>query len=256
MKTKGDSLYNEAKNVLGTKKLPFVQLKRITIVLKEDHQIHSISSQNNFLSSFDIVAAQPSTEKTFLACVQSNQIDVISFDANQKLNFHIKTSVARQALKKGIHFEINFNDALKNSSSLKNCISNARRIVEATKGKNIIISSGASEPLLLRAPYDFINLGSLFGMEAASSKKALSNNPRDVVLHAKTRNTYMGILSIDEGPLKPNQEWMNPETNSNYHQENKSIKKDQDVFGLQSEESEESEDDMQLDFISNKIIKK
>lgn len=175
-----------------------LQLKRVTIKLTEDQQIQTLSANNPFLSAFDIVAAEPTTEKLFLTAAQSTEIDLITLDATKKLNFRIKPQQARQAIDNGIMFEICFFDALRDSTARKSAISNARKIIEATKGQNVILSSGATDHMLLRGPYDLINLAHLFGLEASQARKALSQNPRCVVLHAMTRKTFRGIADIKQ----------------------------------------------------------
>lgn len=164
--------------------------------MTEDAQIQTISPNNSHLSAFDIVAVQPATEKLLLSAVQSTEIDLITFDATKRLTYRIRTAVVRQAVGNGIMFEICLNDALRDPSARKNAVSNAKRIIEATKGKNIIITSGASEPLLLRGPYDLINLAHFFGLEAAAARKCLVQNPRALVLHALTRKTHRGVVDM------------------------------------------------------------
>jgi hypothetical protein len=93
-------------------------------------------------------------------------------------------AVLSQAIDKGIYFEVNISGLLKDPLARRHLISNVGQLVRATRGKNIIFSSGATSPLMLRAPYDLMNLGSIFGMEAALAKQALDDNPRSVAFHA------------------------------------------------------------------------
>jgi ribonuclease P/MRP protein subunit RPP1 len=205
-------LAKEARVRLEASGKKFLQLKRVTIDMTEDGQAPALSSNNPLLAGFDLVAVRPSTEKLLLTAVQSPEIDIVSFDASKKLNFRIRTSIARQAVDNGIMFEICFGEALKDPLSRRNAISNARRIVDATKGKNIIISSGASDPLLLRGPYDFINLAHLFGLEAAAARKCMSQNGRAIFLHALTRKTSRGVLDLQTiASLDEHMKWTVPE---------------------------------------------
>lgn len=228
------SLAKEARTRLEASGHKFLQLKRLTLDMTEDSQIPMISGNNSFLSSFDLVAVQPSTEKILLAAAQSLEIDLISFDVTRRLNFRIRTAVARQAVDNGIMFEICLGDSLRDSSSRKNAIANARRVVEATKGKNIIITTGASDPLLLRGPYDLINLAHLCGFEAAAAKKALVQNPRALLLHAMTRKTYKGVADMQlVSQLTEHMKWTIPEQYSF---------EDGMAMALDKADNEESED--------------
>jgi ribonuclease P/MRP protein subunit RPP1 len=205
------ALVKEAMARLDASGKRFLQFKRVTIDMSQDSQIQSISANNPLLSAFDIVAVQPMTEKLFLAAVQSTEIDLISFDATKRMNYRIKTAVARQAVDSGIMFEICFKDALRDPQARKTAFSNARRIIEATKGKNVVISSGAKEAILLRGPYDLINLSHIFGLEASIARKALSQNPRAVLLHAQTRRSYRGVVDLHQiADLEEHMKWTVP----------------------------------------------
>lgn len=173
-----------------------LQLKRVTVDMTEDAQVQTISANNLALAAFDIVAVQPATEKLLISAIQSTEIDLISFDVTKRLTYRIRAPVARQALDNGIMFEICIGDSLADPNTRKTAISNAKRIVEATKGKNIIISNGTSDPLLLRGPYDLINLAHFFGLTASEARKCLTNNPRELVLHALTRKTHRGVVDM------------------------------------------------------------
>ncbi|XP_049849021.1 uncharacterized protein LOC126317086 [Schistocerca gregaria] len=188
------------------------QFKRLTLVLNEDGQVQLISSNNaRALKNWDIVAVQPCTEKIFLQCVQSSYVDLITFNVQEK-PFRIQRSVAKQAIDRGIHFEINISQILLYPKSRKAAMTNARRIVEATLGRNIIITSGADQVTGLRSPHDLANLGLFLGLGAASCKEALTTNPKKLISHAATRKTFKGILQITEIPtLLPDEQWIVPD---------------------------------------------
>lgn len=89
----------------------------------------------------------------------------------QRLPFFIKQTTVSLAVQRGIHFELVYNCALKgtwfiewdclipkDSNTRRNFISNAMQVVRALRGKNLIISSGASHWLDIRGPHDVANL--------------------------------------------------------------------------------------------------
>ncbi|KAJ8317014.1 hypothetical protein KUTeg_004918 [Tegillarca granosa] len=80
------------------------------------------------VQSFELIAVQPTSEKTF------------------------------HALERGIHFEIQYSPAIRDSSTRKNTISNALSLMSCCKGKNVILTSGCLKPIELRGPYDVANL--------------------------------------------------------------------------------------------------
>lgn len=116
------------------------------------------SSNNPLLTSYDIVAVQPGTDSLFLKCCQSPDIDIISFDMTQRLPFKLKHNIVTQAIDKGIYFEVCLSQLLKDALARRIFISNVTDLVRVTRGKGILFTSGATSPLHLRAPYDFVNL--------------------------------------------------------------------------------------------------
>jgi len=89
---------------------------------------------------------------------------------SEKLPFHLKRGPVTEAIKKGIMFEISYSQSIEgpflNNLNLigidmtfrRMIFSNAIQLIRATKGKNIIFSSGTDEAFYHRSPYDVINL--------------------------------------------------------------------------------------------------
>lgn len=184
-------------------------LKRITIILKEENQMVSINQRNEILSKFDIIALEPSNEKLLLQSVQCTEIDLITFNLTQKLNFRLKWPIAKQAIANGIYFEISLRDLIKEKAQRRQFISNARKIVDGTRGKNIVLSTGSYEPMQLRGPHDIMNLSSLFGIESSKAKKAMTEYSRNVEMHGQSRKTEKNIVKVI--PLSNTEKWMIPE---------------------------------------------
>lgn len=74
-------------------------------------------------------------------------------------------------------------DIFLDSLARKNFISNAYSLVSMTKGKNIIISSGAMKSLELRGPFDIINMCTLFSLAPDQARDALSKECKKAILH-------------------------------------------------------------------------
>jgi ribonuclease P/MRP protein subunit RPP1 len=83
--------------------------------------------------------------------------------------FKLKRGPVTEAIKKGIMFEICYSAAIEGNrkndfselldSTLRRMVfSNAIQIIKATKGKNLIFSSGCKDPFYHRGPYDIICL--------------------------------------------------------------------------------------------------
>ncbi|CAH2069376.1 unnamed protein product [Thlaspi arvense] len=111
-------------------------------------------------------------------------VDIISIDFD-KMPFRLNHSMVKSAIKRGIYFEIKYSDLLKDALKRRQVISNAKLLVDWTKGKNVIISSGASSVAEvkgassvaeLRGPNDVVNLMSLLGLSTDRARAAISKN--------------------------------------------------------------------------------
>ncbi|XP_020917229.1 ribonuclease P protein subunit p30 [Exaiptasia diaphana] len=158
---------------------------RITVKLEDQSQLHQLAS--NPFSTFDILAVTPTTEKLFQQCCGSLEVDIISLDITSRLPFYLKIPQVRQAIQRGIHFEIVYSPAIRSTSQRRYVISNALEIVRATKGRNTLLSSQAESVLDIRGPNDISNLGLLFGLKEDQCKAAISKNARAVLYHARGR---------------------------------------------------------------------
>ncbi|KAJ1515744.1 Ribonuclease P protein subunit p30 [Coelomomyces lativittatus] len=164
-------------------------LKRITLVVDDD-----LTSFHHFLRTtwptyqqqvhFDVWAVCPGSEKSWQYCCTELPCDLISLDTSSKLSFYLKPSLVNEAQRRGVGFEITFASALKDDTSKRNLISNARNLIRVTHGKGVILSSGASHWLDTRGVLDIINLGCLFGMPMHRAKHAITVHPRAVLMHA------------------------------------------------------------------------
>ena len=63
---------------------------------------------------------------------------------------------------------------LKDAAGRRNTFAGAQALARATRGKGIIIASGAKAPYDLRGPTDVANLATLFGLNQKHAKVALS----------------------------------------------------------------------------------
>ncbi|EPS44651.1 hypothetical protein H072_1343 [Dactylellina haptotyla CBS 200.50] len=172
-------------------------LRRVTIVLDDPSQNYGLASLSN---NFDIVAVRPTDEKLLLQACTSLECDLISLDLSIRHPFHFKYKVLGQAISRGIRFEITYGASINDSTSRRNLLQNAAALIRATKGKGIVISSEARKATLCRAPFDVINLATLWGLNQENGKDAIAKGPRAVMLQAKMkRQSFRGVIDIVEG---------------------------------------------------------
>ncbi|SNX85121.1 related to Ribonuclease P protein subunit p30 [Melanopsichium pennsylvanicum] len=186
-----------------------MQLSRLTLVLDDQSMAKSgtgwVTNNASALQSYDLLAVRPTTEAAFqhacltLSDLKPFSIDIISLDfgAQSRLPFFLKRSTVHAALENGVQFEITYSQAVSDdgTKARRNLISGARDLLRVTNGKGIFFSSGATEALSLRAPFDVINLGAIFGLNQSAARDAISNNCRSLVLRSQTRKTYRGVVS-------------------------------------------------------------
>ncbi|KAJ0266686.1 Protein GAMETOPHYTE DEFECTIVE 1 [Hirschfeldia incana] len=167
---------------------PFRQYTRVTVKLESKAQCLGLNSGNPVLKSYDIVAVRPVNQYAFdQACAKAEVVDVISIDFSN-LQFRLMHPSVKSAIKRGVYFEIKYSHLLSDAEKRRQFISNAKLLVDWTKGKNLIISSGApsehkAPPFVteLRGPNDVVNLMSLLGLSSERAKAAISVNCRNMV---------------------------------------------------------------------------
>ncbi|XP_018418355.1 PREDICTED: ribonuclease P protein subunit p30 [Nanorana parkeri] len=180
---------------------PIKILTRLTIIASDPSHYNSLRSTSTLTRPYDIVAVYPKTEKLFHAACTSIDVDVICINVTEKSPFFFRSPPISAAIERGIFFELIYTPAIKDSTLRRYTISNALNLMQTSKGKNIIVSSGAERPLDLRGPYDVATLGLLFGLSEGPAKAALSINCRSALLHGETRKTAFGITYTMKKPL-------------------------------------------------------
>ncbi|XP_023639845.1 uncharacterized protein LOC17888427 isoform X2 [Capsella rubella] len=160
---------------------PFRQYTRLTVHVESNAQCLSLNSGNPVLKSYDIIAVRPMNQNVFDYACEKAEVDMISIDFTDKMLFRLKHPMVQAAIKRGIYFEIKYSDLLVDAQTRRQVISNAKLLVDWTRGKNLIISSGAPSVTEIRGPNDVINLMSLLGLSTEKARAALSKNCRNMI---------------------------------------------------------------------------
>ncbi|KAF9191022.1 hypothetical protein BGZ51_007855 [Haplosporangium sp. Z 767] len=205
-------LPNNHINPITKLNLPGISLKqysRLTLVVDDISQNYGLNTNNPAVSSYDILAVQPTNEKLFQAACGTFEVDIISLDMSARLPFYLKHSTVGLAVERGIYFELCYSAAIRDANARRNLISNAHSLIRVTRGRNIILSSQAAKAMELRGPYDIVNFGTLLGLNQAVAKDCLSSHCRAVAIHAETRrNTMRAVISVDSASsLAQSEQW-------------------------------------------------
>lgn len=146
------------------------------------------SSGSEIAGTYDVVAAVPQTEQLFEDCCRRLNIDLISLDLTERVPFRLSLPAVAAAIARGVHFEICYAPALRDSATRRNIVANAQQLLRLTRGRNIVLSSGALRPMDLRGAHDVANLGiSLLGMPHDCAHKAVGSNLTNVLKRAQLR---------------------------------------------------------------------
>ncbi|KAF9899879.1 hypothetical protein BX616_002797, partial [Lobosporangium transversale] len=96
--------------------LPGINLKqysRLTLVVDDVSQNYGLNTGNPTISSYDIIAVQPTNEKLFQAACGTFEVDIISLDMSARLPFYLKHSTVGLAIERGIYFELCYSAAIR-----------------------------------------------------------------------------------------------------------------------------------------------
>lgn len=189
---------------------PLRQYSRLTLVLSDPQQNYGINGGGDVIRSYDIIAVQPESERMFQTACTSLEVDLITLDLSVRLPFPIKAGFLRQALDRGVSFEILYAPIVAEVGARRNAIGNTRTLLRlglrGRKGSaaGLVLSSGATAVWQLRAPQDVLNLAGLLGIAADARKGCLAAVPASVLMHASTRkHTFKAALAIVPPPAEP-----------------------------------------------------
>eukprot|EP00613_Pedinella_sp_CCMP2098_P020937 CAMPEP_0171681856 /NCGR_PEP_ID=MMETSP0991-20121206/189_1 /TAXON_ID=483369 /ORGANISM="non described non described, Strain CCMP2098" /LENGTH=311 /DNA_ID=CAMNT_0012268967 /DNA_START=62 /DNA_END=997 /DNA_ORIENTATION=+ len=178
-------------------------LSRITVVVEDLGELEDMSTLTSVsvLSSYDIVAVQVTSQQTFQAACERDDIDLITFDYSQRLRFHLSLKSARAAHARGVRFELCYASALQDPAGRRHIFATARSLSEVVGGHGLVLSSGASNALYTRGPFDVSNLASLMGIGQKGNQEAhdcVSIAPLQVIARAKAKRE--AVLGVEPAP--------------------------------------------------------
>eukprot|EP00903_Cladosiphon_okamuranus_P018711 g17224.t1 len=175
------------------------QVTRLTVVLENPGDAQVLTAGSEALQSYDIVAAVPCCQRSFEVLCKDSDVDVISLPSGKRLPFTITKKNADAALTRGAVFEVTYSQAIQSSSARRYFIGNCQALVSFTRGRGIILASGAESWLHSRTPHDVANLGQLVGLSQEQSLRAVSDTPLAVLRRAEARKSRFRGLAIGGG---------------------------------------------------------
>ncbi|EDR28898.1 ribonuclease P protein subunit p30, putative [Entamoeba dispar SAW760] len=172
------------------------QLSRITIEMTATQPTKSI---NSIGSSFELVAIKPMSDKVFVDACTSFQIDLITFNYSEQLSFRFHVPTLRTAMNRGLFFEIDLSPLLEQSDQKQkqSFILNATDLITATKGKSIILSSGATTINGFKGTKDLIAMGIMLGLTTSQAYDAVYVNPMKCITRSRRRFPINAMIAIE-----------------------------------------------------------
>lgn len=191
---------------------------RITVKVDDPSQCQNIAK---FQQIFDIVSVEPQTEKAFQSAISNLDVDIISFNLQQRLPCYMKHKTLGSAIEKGIFFEIKYTDFL-SSKNRAQAISNSKQIIRASRNRGMIVSSGCqlNAPYQLRNPANIVPVLKMLGIDSNRANQMFKDWCLKVLLNGRLRiKSYKQTIAIADddgliGNANENKDW-NSDVNVN-----------------------------------------
>lgn len=203
------SIDSSSSSSTSTTRSPRV-LHRATVVISDLTINHRLSA---IAAAYDLVAVRPTNEKAFqAACLSMAEPSLISLDLTTYFPFYFKHRTCMAAVRRGVHFEVCYSQALRGGGDSSDKAGSARAralfianltgLIRATRGRGIVVSSGAlmkggSGPFELRGPADVVNLLAVWGLPPDRGTEAMAALPRSIVANEGLRRRgFRGVVDI------------------------------------------------------------
>jgi len=169
-------------------------LNRITFVCSDSAKAHTLAQCAN-LRKYNIYAIVPTNQAILEFACSQIKADLITIKPEIP-GVKINRKVYRQARARGLYFEIQYVDFLRQKTRIA-ALHYSYQLHMYRVSMNKIISSGANNKNLIRSPYDIINLGSVLGFKQDRAKAAILNECRLFLLRAKRRISGKAVFTVE-----------------------------------------------------------
>lgn len=171
-------------------------LTRVTVEIKDKKELLQLSCIDN--SNVDILSVIVLNDSLIETVYNESEIEIIQISCYEKKNFYAKKKNILTAINRGVFFEFNYSELLQ-SDTRSLFIYNFTIFLDITKGKNVIISSGASEFIFQRSPYDvLVTISTIFEIDKELVKSFISTNPEIAVRNGIQRKFYKNVVVLEK----------------------------------------------------------
>lgn len=158
---------------------------RITLIIDDPSKGQSLSKISQ---QFDIVAAQPVSERGVTLATTNLDIDLLTFNYGQRLPTFLKHKSICSCVKRGVKIEIVYSYALRDLQSRRQFVSNVRSVIRSSRSRGLVVSSGAQSPLECRNTLGVTSLLKVLGLPSDKCSKAMGQLASLVLLNGRLRN--------------------------------------------------------------------
>jgi RNase P/RNase MRP subunit p30 len=155
---------------------------RLDIVAKSSSEL--LGSLRRFRRRFEVLSVSCNSKQLARLAARDRRVDLLRFPSLESRKLFFDWAEAELASKSSAAFEIDATRLLgAEGFTHAGLFSRLRKEVSTAKsfGVPMVISSGATEPLLLRKPHDYASLALLFDMSLSLALEAMSKHPLDIV---------------------------------------------------------------------------
>lgn len=162
------------------------------------------SLQLKKFSDYEVLSVKISDEETFKYACSTWDVDIIKFDLS-RMGFSFRGGYVRKAINRGVFFEIEVRDALYGTKERVSWMRNAQSILRITKGRGIVITSGARCCTEIKSIQDMYKILRFLGLSHRRAEMVLKENSQRLLKScALKRYTFKGCVAndLEEGNLK------------------------------------------------------
>lgn len=132
-------------------------LNRLTIIFTDPDVAHDMKISLK-LKQYHVIAAAPINESALQFACSTFAGDIITLNPDDTKFIMVSHKFFQMAARRGMHFELKYAPAIRDSNQLKDMITAGQNYVSHRKGGIVVISSGALSRFQVRSPYDIANL--------------------------------------------------------------------------------------------------
>ena len=182
-----DEVVDRLRQISGELRLDFVT--RLDLAPRSPGEL--LSGLRRFRRRFEVVSVLCSSKPVARQAAKDRRVDLLCFRSFDPSKRFFDRAEAELASASSAAFEIDMAQVLSSfeDRSGVGLFSRLRREVATanSSGVPLVISSGASEPLLLRKPKDYAALGLLFELDETRALQALAENPSIIVERSRSK---------------------------------------------------------------------